>query len=1476
MSPKEFIENLQKEKSDFKNQSQINDITNSLNTISSDIYSDANRFVYELLQNADDAAVDGSNEITINRVNNCLVLSHNGKIFSEQDIIALTSVGISTKAKDITKIGFKGIGFKSVFSRSELVAIFSGNYFFKFEKKYHSTSMPWQIIPIWTDPGEFEDEKFVRDLINRFQVITIVELKDIENIFQEIKVLLADARVLLFLRNISRITMFDGYNKVITMSKEIEYGSITKVKLYRDNTVLEEWILFDEEVDVPEQLLTTTSVDQNLPDKLQDATKSNLTFAAKIKENLIVPLKGSDSVLYAYLPTKVTALAFPFLVNTDFVTNASREALREDLAWNHWLIEECAKSLLKWIAKLSRTTYKSSMLLLLPQSSLNNSKLATLFFKKIKEAALSIPFCPTSNNNIILVKGLVSDKSRISNVGIIELRKFLSYLGRVKSSYLKDDCFLDNSVDHSEKLEFLGSHSFENKDLLEFLKSTEFQTGHKLHANITLLQYLRNICEFNDRKSLCLQLKDIPFIMDHREKLQKPGEVAYRQASEAVEFYEELSLLHPDVQSEIDKEPDLHRWLTELGLSETSDRTYLSSVLLPKIEEIVTIKNAFVIVKYIMGLFNRGVLTKSDLDKLRKLPLVLKNSVMLKEAESCYLPDSYGPILCLERKNLPLNFISENYAEESIQKSDLVCFFTAIGVKQNIWVENVEKTVSELKKSYNFEWINYTKIEAMKNPNGYYGFGDSNKIKFEEIALSHLMDSRAEISEIIWDYLFSLSDNIQLVFSRALRRFGSGTFLNFASYPVTSFIPWALHFAQIAPTTKGELRRVEETFLNTSENLEIAGDYLPVFFWEREIPLIWQKYLHFKSSMGIADLLFVLSSLAKQGVVKNLIMKQVDVIYEKIISMLPKLTQVQIESLQDWSNNNYLLNQKREFKKPKELFFIPAAFVIQEEDADNLVYLPKSIQKNNEIANQFCELFGIGLLDDFKPFFKEPNSEPKVKDKIFTILPLMVFLKSSENPIQTARDFLELISRLQFFSVEEIVVEIFFADGTVFSSKISTYRTGEMIYFIGRWNKVLNIEEISNEVCKMIDSEENVKEFRDLLSMEDDERLEFTENRKFDKKILEEITAFIHSYLGWGGTDIHGSENSEPPFSLLVESDPEPPADRILENKKESAKYFSDIENKSFEDKLIELVNIPDTHFEKGYVYHYTHVENAAEIIKSGKLNSRTCANIKGFKNSASIHQLDITRNFVHDHVRFYFRPLTPTQYYNEGLGRQYGEENPNCPVPVFFRISLSKILKKYKEKLKISNGNLSSSWARVGNSYAFLRDFNFLSLYSEFPHIDYKHASQQELIVKDFVSLEELEYEIICRNESDKETLLSLLEGQVEKVISVRPEIYYNRNPYIKTKFDGINLNIQLINADNSERELGLLVQDGVPSLKEFCGYVTNFARNTGQSDFTILLNNEKSKFYAQFQMRQSISLFLKINQVEERLIYLGPNKSS
>jgi ssDNA thymidine ADP-ribosyltransferase, DarT len=239
----------------------------------------------------------------------------------------------------------------------------------------------------------------------------------------------------------------------------------------------------------------------------------------------------------------------------------------------------------------------------------------------------------------------------------------------------------------------------------------------------------------------------------------------------------------------------------------------------------------------------------------------------------------------------------------------------------------------------------------------------------------------------------------------------------------------------------------------------------------------------------------------------------------------------------------------------------------------------------------------------------------------------------------------------------------------------------------------------------------------------------------------------------------------------------------------------------------------------KGYIYHFAHLSNASEIIKQASIKSRNSAN----QLSDSAGSVVNRRHTAHDFARFYFRPQTPTQFYNENLGKSpsddyelktwhyFGNHSklkfkghyqkaanmgfPKCPVPIFFTISIRELFEKQFDNCYASNGNMQTNWAMVLPISQILPFFNFNDLYSTLGSTSdgnwqsYINASQQEFLVRDELNLNELQsLRIICQTETDRQALINLIGSEnpfANKIVIDRGNVYHNNH----NRFD---LNIQ------------------------------------------------------------------------------------
>lgn len=100
-----------------------------LGRLVANLYSDSTHFIFELLQNAEDAlrrrSQPKSRTVKFDLAAHALCISHYGEPFDEDDVKGICDIGEGTKAED--DIGQFGIGFKSVYRFTDRPQIHSGN-----------------------------------------------------------------------------------------------------------------------------------------------------------------------------------------------------------------------------------------------------------------------------------------------------------------------------------------------------------------------------------------------------------------------------------------------------------------------------------------------------------------------------------------------------------------------------------------------------------------------------------------------------------------------------------------------------------------------------------------------------------------------------------------------------------------------------------------------------------------------------------------------------------------------------------------------------------------------------------------------------------------------------------------------------------------------------------------------------------------------------------------------------------------------------------------------------------------------------------------------------------------------------------------------------------------------------------------------------------------------------------------------------
>ena len=239
-----------------------------LDEVGENLYSSKKRMFFELLQNADDSSALDGVKFNVEITNEYLIVTHNGLSFNAEDFESIISAAKSTKRANLKKTGYKGIGFKSVFTGTQKVLIKTGGLFFSFDstyaeynnfdkfyfnvnnikteedreiflKKYRDNKkefggvkdIPWQLLPIWENsiPEELRNTSF-RQTANVAIAIKKSPI-DIQEVDESINKVLLEPLFLLFLRNTKRVQLLHN-KQIITIQKEYREGKTEIISSY--------------------------------------------------------------------------------------------------------------------------------------------------------------------------------------------------------------------------------------------------------------------------------------------------------------------------------------------------------------------------------------------------------------------------------------------------------------------------------------------------------------------------------------------------------------------------------------------------------------------------------------------------------------------------------------------------------------------------------------------------------------------------------------------------------------------------------------------------------------------------------------------------------------------------------------------------------------------------------------------------------------------------------------------------------------------------------------------------------------------------------------------------------------------------------------------------------------------------------------------------------------------------------------------
>ena len=300
-----------------------------------DMYADKAHFIYELVQNADDA-ISKNIKFILNKDE--LIFIHDGKTkFTISDpesekidsindrlghINSICSVGNTTKSKQ--KIGKFGIGFKSIFKYSKTPVIIDDNFCFKIEDLFVPTPLEASTVEQYSLHRNHGETLFYIPF-NKDYEEGVDAFNDIFNKFEEFP-----EQILFFLNNIKSFTF--SYDDNV---KKVKINKTTKTLL--SNSVKDKNIKSCiSQLNKNKYLLISTDIKEL---KSQTLHKISIVYPLNIK-NEIHP--DSKYNAYCFFPTSEPT-ELKFMVHAPFLLTDNRQNIKVGIEWNNYLIKKLSE-----------------------------------------------------------------------------------------------------------------------------------------------------------------------------------------------------------------------------------------------------------------------------------------------------------------------------------------------------------------------------------------------------------------------------------------------------------------------------------------------------------------------------------------------------------------------------------------------------------------------------------------------------------------------------------------------------------------------------------------------------------------------------------------------------------------------------------------------------------------------------------------------------------------------------------------------------------------------------------------------------------------------------------------------------------------------------------------------------------------------------------------------------------------------------
>lgn len=408
-----MIQNLDKLIEKRKSWVQINKENNfhdSIKNLLTELYPDNAHFIYELLQNAEDAQ---ATKVSFNLYKDRLVFEHDGKrLFDLRDIESITSIGSSTKIEKYNNIGKFGVGFKAVFAYTDTPKIYSGEYSFQINEMV----VP-EIIKNIDKEIDINKTTFVFPF-NNPKKSQSKAYQEIENGLRKL-----DGNCLLFLNNISLISfkIIDGIQGIINRKYLSNQHIEIETNIPDQKNSKTHWLRYQEEV-----IIHDDNKDKKcliaIAYKLENFTTNKKTNS-KQKWRIVALPEGK---VFIYFPAAKEHSGLQFHIHAPFASTVARDSIKSCEA-NNLLRDKISNLIVKSCFDLrDKGILDAGTVSVFPNDNDNLPSFYVAIREKVVKAFQTENLTPTNNGEFAPANSLYMGPQKITKLVNDDLLSFIT------------------------------------------------------------------------------------------------------------------------------------------------------------------------------------------------------------------------------------------------------------------------------------------------------------------------------------------------------------------------------------------------------------------------------------------------------------------------------------------------------------------------------------------------------------------------------------------------------------------------------------------------------------------------------------------------------------------------------------------------------------------------------------------------------------------------------------------------------------------------------------------------------------------------------------------------------------------------------------------------------------------------------------------------------------------------------------------